>query len=94
MADWKFELDVPTGTVLTEETIDGFLQAFQTSGLAMERDTSFGTYPVTSWTSSEYRIPESVLFGTKKIPGVNPFYFVVQPDSRGILYSHFGQLDK
>lgn len=93
MLNWEYVLDVPPGTILTDESVDAFVQAFQATGYAKERDTVNGTYPVEEWQSSRFEIPPSVSFGTKHIPGTDSFYFVNQEDENGDVYAHFGHLE-
>lgn len=92
---WDKILDVPEGTVLTDETIDAFILAFEQDGTAKQRGTSGGTYPSeTPWTTSDYSIPEGVSFGTKRIPGANPFYFVNKEDEHGRVSPEFGIVEE
>mgnify|MGYP006874786000 CR=1 FL=1 len=78
--DWYKIIDVPEGTIVTEETIDNLILAFEHSGAASQRETGQGHYPESSWESSDYRVPTSVSFGMKRIPGANPFYFSNQEE--------------
>ena len=92
MLNWEYVLDVPPGTVLTDESVDAYIQAFLESGYAKERGTSKGTYPVEEWDNSRFEIPASVSFGTKRIPGADPFYFVNQENEQGDIYAHFSNI--
>lgn len=92
--NWEFTVDVPADVELTDETVDAFIQGFKSDGTAMERSSEHGTYPVNlPWDVSRYSIPESISFGTKRIPGTNPFYFVNQIEDEQTVHK-FGHLEE
>lgn len=94
MLDWEYSITVPSGVILTDETVDAFIQGFHPDGTAKERSTTNGTYPSeTSWVDSRYEVPESESFGTKRIPGTDPFYFCNQEAEDGKVYARFGHLE-
>lgn len=94
MLEWEYSITVPSGVILTDETVDAFIQGFHPDGTAKERSTANGTYPSeTSWVDSRYAVPESESFGTKRIPGTDPFYFYNQEAEDGKVYARFGHLE-
>ncbi len=92
--NWEFTVDVPNDVELTDETVDAFIQGFKSDGTAQERSSEHGTYPISiPWNASRFSIPESISFGTKRIPGTNPFYFINQIEESRII-NKFGHLEE